>query len=232
MTPVASHAVGMSAGAQAELVKQYCTGCHNDRSKAGELTLGGWNVARGSAERDLTEKMIHKLRAGMMPPAGARRPEPDQLTQLITALESRMDAAAAADPDPGWRPFQRLNRAEYAREIRHLLDLDVDITAFLPADTISDGFDNVANVLKVSPSFLDQYISAARAVAVEAVGDATGGVVGVQYTVKNAGGQQFHVEGLPLGTRGGMVVEHTFPADGEYELNIGNLAVAQFFKPA
>src|SRR5687767_14710819 len=142
MAPMASHPTAMTPAAQAELVKQYCTGCHNDRAKAGELTLAGWNVTRASAERELTEKMIHKLRAGMIPPAGARRPEADRMATFVAALESRMDAAAAADPDPGWRPFQRLNRAEYAREIAHLLELDVDVTAFLPADTISDGFDN------------------------------------------------------------------------------------------
>src|SRR5688572_13080471 len=117
MAPVPSHSTVMAPAAQAELVKQYCTGCHNDRARAGELTLAGWNATRASAERDLTEKMIHKLRAGMMPPAGARRPEAARIAHLVSALESRMDAAAAADPDPGWRPFQRLNRAEYAREI-------------------------------------------------------------------------------------------------------------------
>jgi mono/diheme cytochrome c family protein len=216
MTPVASHPAGMSAGAQAELVKQYCTGCHNDRSKAGELTLGGWNVARGSAERDLTEKMIHKLRAGMMPPAGARRPEADRLTQFVAALESRMDAAAAADPDPGWRPFQRLNRAEYAREIRHLLDLDVDVTAFLPADTISDGFDNVADVQTFSPTLMEGYLRAASRIAMLAIGDPDSAATQATFKLPKTASQMERVDGAPLGTRGGISVEHTFAADGEY----------------
>ena len=115
--------------------------------------------------------MIHKLRAGMMPPSGARRPAAGQITQLVAALESRMDALAAADPESGWRPFQRLNRAEYAREIRHLLDLDVDVTAFLPADTISDGFDNVADVQTFSPTLMEGYLRAASRIAMLAIGD-------------------------------------------------------------
>jgi hypothetical protein len=214
--PVASHTTGMSTAAQAELVKQYCAGCHNDRSKAGDLTLAGWDVTRANADRELTEKMIHKLRAGMMPPAGARRPEPDQLTQLITALESRMDAAAAADPDPGWRPFQRLNRAEYAREIRHLLDLDVDITAFLPADTISDGFDNVADVQTFSPTLMEGYLRAASRIAMLAIGDPESSATQATFKLPKTASQMERVDGAPLGTRGGISVEHTFAADGDY----------------
>ena len=216
MTPVASHAVGMSAGAQAELVKQYCTGCHNDRSKAGELTLAGWNVTRASAERDLTEKMIHKLRAGMMPPAGVRRPESEKVAQFVAALESRMDAAAAADPDPGWRPFQRLNRGEYSREIKHLLDLDVDVTAFLPADTISDGFDNVADVQTFSPTLMEGYLRAASRIAMLAIGDPESAPTQATFKLPKTASQMERVDGAPLGTRGGISVEHTFAADGDY----------------
>src|SRR5215203_1276304 len=103
VTPAVAHAPSaMTAASQGELVKTYCTGCHNDRSKAGELTLAGWDAARASTQRELTEKMIHKLRAGMMPPSGAHRPAPAQITQFVTALESRMDTLAAADPNPGW----------------------------------------------------------------------------------------------------------------------------------
>ena len=118
--------------------------------------------------------MIHKLRAGMMPPSGARRPAPEQIATFVTALESRMDALAAADPNPGWRPFQRLNRAEYAREIKTILDLDVDVTAFLPADTISDGFDNVADVQTFSPTLMEGYLRAASRIAMLAIGDPEG----------------------------------------------------------
>ena len=214
--PLASHVTAMPASTQAELVKQYCTGCHNDRSKAGELTLAGWDVARANADRDLTEKMIHKLRAGMMPPAGARRPEPEKITQLVSALEARMDAAAAADPDPGWRPFQRLNRAEYAREIKHLLDLDVDVTAFLPADTISDGFDNVADVQTFSPTLMEGYLRAASRIAMLAIGDPDSSATQATFKLPKTASQMERVDGAPMGTRGGMSVEHTFTADGDY----------------
>ena len=206
----------MSAASQAELVKQYCAGCHNDRSKAGELTLVGWGVARATAERELTEKMIHKLRAGMMPPSGARRPAPDQITKLVAALESRMDALAAADPNPGWRPFQRLNRAEYAREIRTILDLDVDVTAFLPADTISDGFDNVADVQTFSPTLMEGYLRAASRIAMLAIGDPDGSASQATFKLPKTASQMARVEGAPPGTRGGISVEHTFVADGDY----------------
>jgi hypothetical protein len=206
----------MGAAAQAELVKQYCTGCHSDRGKAGELTLAGWTVARANSDRVLTEKMIHKLRAGMMPPAGARRPAAEQIAQLVTALETRMDAAAAADPDPGWRPFQRLNRAEYSREVRHILDLDVDVSAFLPADTISDGFDNVADVQTFSPTLMEGYLRAASRVAMLAVGDPDSAPTQATFKLPKTASQMERVDGAPLGTRGGISVDHTFVADGDY----------------
>jgi hypothetical protein len=216
LTPVVAHAATFSAAAQAELVTQFCTGCHNDRSKAGELTLAGWTVTRASAERELTEKMIHKLRAGMMPPAGARRPDSQRIAQLVAALESRMDAAAAAAPDPGWRPFQRLNRGEYAREIKHLLDLDVDVTAFLPPDTISDGFDNVADVQTFSPTLMEGYLRAASRIAMLAIGDPDSSPTQATFKLPKTASQMERVDGAPLGTRGGISVEHTFAADGDY----------------
>jgi hypothetical protein len=216
ITPVVSHAPTMSAAAQAELVKQFCTGCHNDRSKAGELTLAGWNVTRASTERELTEKMIHKLRAGMMPPAGVRRPESEKIAQFVASLESRMDAAAAADPNPGWRPFQRLNRGEYSREIKHLLDLDVDVTAFLPADTISDGFDNVADVQTFSPTLMEGYLRAASRIARLAIGDPDSSPTQATFKLPKTASQMERVDGAPLGTRGGISVDHTFAADGDY----------------
>ena len=211
-----SHATTMAAASQAELVKQYCTGCHNDRGKAGELSLVGWDVTRATAQRELTEKMIHKLRAGMMPPAGARRPEPAQLSQLVSALESRMDALAISDPNPGWRPFQRLNRAEYAREIRSILDLDVDVTAFLPADTISDGFDNVADVQTFSPTLMEGYLRAASRIATLAIGDPDGSPAQATFKLPKTASQMDRVDGAPVGTRGGISVDHTFVADGDY----------------
>jgi hypothetical protein len=217
---VASHATGLAPAAQAELVKTYCVGCHNDRGKAGELTLAGWDVTRASAQRELTEKMIHKVRAGMMPPSGARRPAPAQLSQLVAALESRMDALAAADPNPGWRPFQRLNRAEYAREIRSLLDLDVDVTAFLPADTISDGFDNVADVQTFSATLMEGYLRAASRIAMLAIGDPDSSATQATFKLPKTASQMDRVEGAPPGTRGGISVDHTFVADGDYVFSL------------
>jgi hypothetical protein len=206
----------MAVGSQAELVKTYCSGCHSERGKAGDLSLAGWDVTRASAQRELTEKMIHKLRAGMMPPSGARRPAPAEMTQFVTALESRMDALAAADPNPGWRPFQRLNRAEYSREVRALLDLDVDVTAFLPADTISDGFDNVADVQTFSPTLMEGYLRAASRIATLAIGDPDGSATQATFKLPKTASQMDRVEGAPPGTRGGISVDHTFVADGDY----------------
>ena len=214
--PAASHAPVLTSAAQAELVKTYCTGCHNDRSKAGELSLVGWDVTRASAQRELTEKMIHKLRAGMMPPAGARRPEATPISQFVAALESRMDALAISDPNPGWRPFQRLNRAEYAREIRSILDLDVDVTAFLPADTISDGFDNVADVQTFSPTLMEGYLRAASRIATLAIGDPDGTPAQATFKLPKTASQMERADGAPPGTRGGISVDHTFVADGDY----------------
>jgi hypothetical protein len=206
----------MPATAQAELVGQYCATCHNDRAKAGGLTLQGWTLARADEAREPTEKMIRKLRAGMMPPAGARRPPETDLGRLATALEQRMDLLAGATPDPGWRPFQRLNRAEYARSVKHLVGLDVDVTAFLPADTISNGFDNVADVQTFSPALMEGYLRAASRVAMLAVGDPESSATQATFKLPKTASQLERAEGAPLGTRGGISVEHAFAADGDY----------------
>ena len=219
-TPVASHSATLAPASQAELVSQYCATCHSERGKAGGLSLAGWDTKSASEHRDVTEKMIHKLRAGMMPPSGAKRPAPAVLTQLVGALESRMDALAVADPNPGWRPFQRLNRAEYAREINYLLDLDIDVTAFLPADTISDGFDNVADVQTFSPTLMEGYLRAASRIAMLAVGDPESTATQATFKLPKTASQMARVEGAPPGTRGGISVEHIFPADGEYVFSL------------
>jgi hypothetical protein len=214
--PVVSHAVTMTPSAQAELVSQYCATCHSERGKAGELSLAGWDTTRASEQRDLTEKMIHKLRAGLMPPLGARRPPGATLASFVGALETRMDAIAAANPDPGWRPFQRLNRAEYAREIKYLVGLDVDVTAFLPPDTISDGFDNVADVQTFSATLMEGYLRAASRIAMLAVGDPESSATQATFKLPKTASQLERAEGAPPGTRGGISVDHIFPADGEY----------------
>jgi mono/diheme cytochrome c family protein len=214
--PVATHGTTFGATAQAAMVAQYCAGCHSDRAKAGGLSLQGWSPAAADEARDGTERMIRKLRAGMMPPAGAKRPADAELDRLATALEQRMDALSAAAPDPGWRPFQRLNRAEYARGVKQLVGLDIDVSAFLPPDTISNGFDNVADVQTFSPTLMEGYLRAASRVAALAVGDPESSATQATFKLPKTASQMERAEGAPLGTRGGVSVEHTFPADGDY----------------
>ncbi len=217
-TPAARDAI--PAETQTALVKQYCVPCHSDRGKAGGLSLASFDTALAADNAAVAEKMIRKLRAGMMPPSGAKRPEGRALLDLAVALETRVDRAAALNPNPGWRPFQRLNRAEYARSIRDLLDLDVDVSTFLPADTISHGFDNVADSQNFSPTLLEGYLRAASKISTLAVGDRTATAAEATYKVPRTMSQLHHLEGAPIGTRGGIVVNHVFPADGEYVFRV------------
>jgi hypothetical protein len=216
--PVSSHAASAPASreAQAALIKQYCATCHNDRTQTGGLSLASYDPGAAAAHADVTEKMIRKLRVGMMPPAGARRPPPEVLTGLVEALEARMDAAVPTGGHAGFRPFQRLNRAEYKRAIKDLLDIDVDVAAFLPADTISDGFDNIADAQTFSPTLLAGYLRASSRITALALGDIEAAAAEANYKVPKTASQLSRVEGAPLGTRGGLSVVHTFAADGEY----------------
>jgi len=201
---------------ESALVKQYCVTCHNDRGKSGGLSLAAFDVARADAQAEIAERMIRKLRAGMMPPPGARRPEPAALQALAQTLETRIDAAAVAAPHPGSRPFQRLNRAEYARAVKEILAVDIDPEAFLPADTISQSFDNIADAQAFSPTLMEGYLRAASSVAALAVGDPDASSGEAHYRVPKTASQLSRVDGAPLGTRGGLSVVHTFPADGDY----------------
>jgi hypothetical protein len=201
---------------QTALVKQYCMTCHNDRLKTGGLTLSWFDAATIANHGEVAEKIIRKLRAGMMPPPGARRPSPSVLAALAAALETRMDRAAAAQPNPGWRPSQRLSRTEYARAVHDLLELDIDVDAFLPADTLSAGFDNVADAQMISPTLLQGYLRAASEISRLAVGDRNATPSSKTWKVLRTASQMRHVEGAPLGTRGGLSVVHVFPADGDY----------------
>jgi hypothetical protein len=217
--PVASHApaaTGMTLEAQTAMVKQYCVPCHSDRGKAGGLTLAAFDASQVVEHAETTEKMIRKLRTGMMPPAGARRPDEASITTLVSALESRIDRAAALAPNPGRRPFQRLNRAEYGRAVHDLLSIEVDVNALLPPDTISHGFDNIADVQSMTPTVLEGYLRAAAKISRDALGDPTSTPTSQIYTVPRTAAQLRHVEGAPIGTRGGTSVVHIFPADGEY----------------
>ena len=204
----------------AALLKQYCLTCHNDRVKSGGLVLEA-DVTAVAADRAGWEKVVRKLRTGMMPPSGAPRPERQRLDALAASLETRLDASADPRASLETPALHRLNRTEYANAIRDLLDLTVDVTPLLPADGSSEGFDNVADALSVSPSLIQGYVSAAMKISRLAVGDRTMAPSQVVYPAPPALAQDRHIEGLPLGTRGGMLVRHTFPLDAEYEITIG-----------
>jgi hypothetical protein len=215
MTPVAAHAP-TAIDAENALIRQYCTTCHSDRMKTGGLTLASYDAAHPEQAPGVSEKVIRKLRAGMMPPAGVKRPDEAALKSLAAALETRIDRAAAANPDPGHRPFQRLNRAEYARAVHDLLGIDVDVAAFLPPDTIAHSFDNISDEQSFSPALMEGYLRAASQISRLAVGDRTASAGSTIYHIPRTASQMRRVEGAPVGTRGGTSVVHIFPADGEY----------------
>ena len=204
------------AAPENQTVKQYCAGCHNDRTKAGDLSLADFDIERAAQHPDTSEKMIRKLRAGMMPPSGARRPDEATLSGLRRALETRMDRWAAANPNPGWRPFQRLTRAEYAQAVKDLLALDVDVAAYLPPDMMSNGFDNIADAQSFSPALPQGYLRAAAHISRLAVGDRTASPSTTTHRILATENQMQHVDGTPFGSRGGTAFVHTFPADGLY----------------
>ncbi len=199
-----------------EIIQAYCVRCHNERMLRGNLSLEDFRMSASHEEGETTEKMIRKLRAGMMPPPGARRPAGDTLLMLVESLESSMDVAAAKTPNPGGRTFQRLNRAEYQSSIEDFLGLRIDAGDYLPLDTKSANFDNIADVQMVSPTLLDAYLHAAAEISRLAVGDEEATPSETQYRIPRWASQLDRVNGAPFGTRGGTAIEHHFPADGEY----------------
>ncbi|MBI2402182.1 MAG: DUF1592 domain-containing protein [Gemmatimonadetes bacterium] len=190
--------------------------CHNDQARLGNVSLAGFDVAHPERKPDVAEKMIRKLRAGMMPPPGVPRPGGDTLLALVETLERRIDQAAAANPDPGYRTFQRLNREEYRVSVRNLLDLEIDAGEFLPLDTKSANFDNIADVQMPSATLVEGYLRAAAQISRMAVGDPEAGPTSAIYKVPRTASQLERVEGAPIGTRGGVSVIHHFLADGRY----------------
>ena len=200
----------------AALVQKYCLTCHSARVKTGGLSLEGMNPADAAAHAEVWEKVVMKLRGGMMPPQGMPRPDEPTLEAFAVSLEQTLDRGAQGTIKPGYKPVHRLNRTEYGNAVRDLLDLQVDVTDLLPADDESNGFDNIAGVLRVSPSLLEQYLAAARRISSLAVGSDTD-VVRLAYRISPDDSQEDHVEGLPLGTRGGLLFRHNFPQDAEYE---------------
>jgi len=204
------------------MVQQYCLGCHNAKLKTAGLVLDVTDLDRASGHPDLWEKVVRKLRTGEMPPAGMPRPDKATYARATSELETVLDAAAAAKPNPGRVPVHRLNRAEYAAAIRDLLGLNIDPKTLLPADdSDQEGFDNVASVLSVSPVLLENYLSAARTVSRLAVGDPTlpASVETVKYSKVLPQDSQMS-EDLPFGSQGGGLIRHYFPLNGEYSIKV------------
>ena len=208
------------AAPQPDLTKQYCVGCHSEKGKAGGLSLVSFDPAHADQTADVSEKIIRKLRLGMMPPPGMKRPDEAVLSQFASSLEAKVDAAAAVHPNPGRRGFQRLNRAEYAHSVRDLLDLDIDVNAFLPPDTMSAGYDNIADVQTFSATLMEGYLRAAARISTLAVGDRNASPSEFTVKVPRTESQMRHVEGTPWGTRGGLALDYTFPADGDYSFRV------------
>ncbi len=202
------------------LVNRYCLSCHNDRTRTAGLALETINRQALGANREAWEKVARKLRARQMPPAGGRRPDEAAYTVALASLERALDGLAAARPNPGRTDtFRRLNRTEYHNAIRDLLALEVDVTDLLPGDSSSYGFDNVT-VGDLSPTLLERYVSAAEKIGRLAVGRAGRAPGGTTVRIRPDLTQEEHIAGLPVGTRGGAVVHHTFPVDGHYEVSV------------
>ncbi len=203
------------------VVKKTCAGCHSEQRKLGNLSLANFDLLTvANTSPDIAEKMIGKLRTGMMPPPGRAKPGGDTLDVLMTTLERIMDASAARNPNPGNRTFQRLNRAEYTRSVRELLSIDINADSWLPLDTKSANFDNIADVQLPSATTLDAYLDAASDIARLAVGDAAASATTASYKIPRLASQLETVDGAPRGTRGGISEVHNFPADGEYVFTV------------
>ena len=207
-------------GAQQDAINRYCVTCHSDRLKTSGLSLEKADVAHPALDPDLWEKVARKLQARSMPPQNSRRPDEASYNALETGIENALDAEAAAHPNPGGPILHRLNRSEYANAIRDLLALDVDVTSLLPPDDAAYGFDNISDVLGVSPSLQERYLSAASKIAAIAVGDPDITAGSDTFRIRQDLSQDQHIEGLPLGTIGGTSVRYTFPLDGDYVFQV------------
>ncbi len=222
-TPAPRAAAASEPQAQIATVKQYCAGCHNDRAKVGGVSFEGMTPESIAGHADLYEKAVRKLRGRVMPPPGARQPDGAAVDSLVGWLETSLDRAAGQAHIPDRIVLHRLNRKEYSNAVRDLLGVDFDATEVLPVDDVADGFDNIASALQVSPSFIEQYVIAARGVAVKALGRSDARPGGWTFRA-GPGTQLTHVPGLPLGTRGGILAKVDLPSDGEYIVDVADMA--------
>src|SRR5499427_4664141 len=216
-----------AAATHRAVLDQFCVTCHNDRAKTANFSLEKLDLATAGDHPEVWEKVIRKLRAGVMPPPDVRRPPLPEYEALRDWLESEIDRKAAGRINPGAVVLHRLNRTEYANAIRDLLDLDIDVASLLPPDDSARGFDNVAGSLTISPTLLEAYTAAATRIARTAIGFWKSPTEAA-YIAPGDTSQNQHIEGLPFGTRGGMAVRHTFPSDGEYKFSVQNLGIGKF----
>lgn len=208
------------ADAHRQLIGTYCVGCHSARLKTGNLSLEGLSLDKVADNAVVWEKVIRKLNGGQMPPQGMPRPQVAASQALAQFLATSLDRALASNADPGRAPLHRMNRTEYANAVRDLLAIEIDPAEYLPPDDESDGFDNIADALRVSPTLLDQYLVASRKLSALAVGDMETAPISRFVQVPPDLSQQDHVEGLPLGTRGGVLIHHNFPLDADYDFSV------------
>jgi hypothetical protein len=217
---VNQHARSQTPAPEQALLNRYCVTCHNEKTKTAGLMLDKLDFTQSGKDAETWEKAVRKIRAGMMPPAGAPRPDRATLDAFAEKLEAGLDRAAAANPNPGFTGLHRLNRTEYANAIRDLLALAVDVSTLLPADDSSEGFDNIADALAVTPALVERYTAAATKVSRMAVGNILTNAFTTTYRVPGDLSQTEHIDGLPLGTRGGILVHHNFPLDAEYDIKV------------
>lgn len=225
-TPVAATRAADAAATPWAMLDKYCLDCHNATDWAGGLAFDTLTEGDIAQNAEVMEKTVRKLRGQLMPPGGNPRPDNATTNAFISWMEGNLDSAGKAHPDPGRVALHRLNRKEYANAVQDLLNVRIEPEALLPRDDSLEGFDNVATALQVTPAFIDQYVSAARIVALQALGNKDALPGGTTYRSRAPGTQFFHEAGLPLGTRGGIAVDHSFPADGEYVISIANMAQA------
>ena len=215
--------VSEDAAPHRAVLDRYCVTCHNERLRTAGLALDTADLERVAAGAQVWEKVVTKLRTGGMPPRGRPRPDPETYDTFASWLETELDRAYATRPDPGrTETFHRLNRAEYQNAVRDLLALDVDVRALLPGDDVDEhGFDNMADVLTLSPALMERYVSAARKIARLAVGRSPLVPTVDTYKVPILLVQNDRMsDDLPFGSRGGVAIRHHFPVDGEYDLEI------------